>query len=144
MVRCKAWSCNNRPETDKVKRHYFKFPSVKTDKSRLERWISNIGTTLTTSQVKNANSKVCSDHFHPDCFEVDMMAHVMKYEPTRKKLKPGSIPTIFAHKTFDIINMDGTVVLNTRSIGLESKQRERERKEVSALCFNPLYIIPVS
>ena len=114
-MRCKAWLCNNRPETDKVKRHYFGFPSAENDKNRLERWIANIGTKLTTAETKNRNSKICSDHFHPDCYEVDMMAKVMNYEPTRKKLKPGSIPTFFAHKKFNVINMDGTVVLNTRN-----------------------------
>ena len=143
MVRCKAWSCNNRPETDKVKRHYFTFPSEKDDKSRLERWISNIGTNLMISQVKNPNSRVCSDHFHNDCFEENMMAKLLDYVPTKKKLKPGAVPTIFAHKTFDIINMDGTVVLTTRSIGLELKQQERERKEVSVETFtmHPLTLL---
>ena len=46
-MRCKAYLCNNRPELDgTVKRHYFGFPSAEKEKSRLERWIGNIGTSL--------------------------------------------------------------------------------------------------
>ena len=41
---------------------------------------------------------VCEDHFHPDCFQIDMKAKLLNYEPKSKKLVTGAIPTIFVHK----------------------------------------------
>ena len=35
---------------------------------------------------------------------------LLNYEPKSKKLAPGAIPSLFIHKTFQQINMDGTVV----------------------------------
>ena len=53
---------------------------------------------------------VCSDHFHANYFEVDMMANVMGNTSKRRNLKSGAVPTIFKHKTYDMINMNGCKV----------------------------------
>ena len=39
-----------------------------------------------------------------------MRAKVMGYESKRRNLKPGAVPTIFSHKIYDTINMDGETV----------------------------------
>ena len=135
MVRCLAFGCSDRPDTDAVK-SYFTFPCINKEKSRLERWLHNIGTGITfKNYVKNKNNRVCSKHFHPDCFEEDRMAKVLGYTPKSKTLKPGSVPTIFDYKIYDIINMDGTVAVTTRSFVLEGKQHAKERVEVSFRMF---------
>ena len=46
MVYCQAYGCNNRPDNDKIKRHYFVIPDPAKDKLKCERWLHNIGTDL--------------------------------------------------------------------------------------------------
>ena len=99
MVRCKAFGCTNKPDKGKDKKwHYFCLPSEKKDKTRLERWLHNIGTGLTIkTYVQNDNNRVCSEHFHADCIQEDKMAKLLNYTPKQARLKPSAIPTIFVH-----------------------------------------------
>ena len=132
---CVAYKCSNRPEKDKKKneqRHYFCFPNPGTDKERCKQWLHNIGRDdITFSNFDfNKNKTVCSDHFHPSCLLQNRMAKLMPdHRPATKKveLKPGSIPNIFYHKVYDVINVDGEVVESARS---SEKRAERQRKEV--------------
>ena len=80
--------------------------------------------------VWNTNKTVCSDHFHPSCLLPNIRANVMPdYRPAKEKveLKPGSIPTIFSHKVYEIINISGEMAESER--GAE-RRAERERKKV--------------
>lgn len=136
MVHCLAFGCSDRPDTDVVKKSYFTFPCPNKEGSRLERWLHNIGTgIIPKNNIKNNNTRVCSKHFRPDCFKENRMAKVLGYTPISKTLKPRSVPTIFDHKIYDIINMDGTVAVTSRSFELDVKNQEKERVEVSVRIF---------
>ena len=114
MVYCQAYGCTNRPETDRiknVKRNYFVIPNPIREQQRCERWLHNIGTGKNVKTFKfNKNNVVCSDHFHPNCIQEDRMAKTLGYEPKRAVLVPGAVPSIFDHKVFDVINMNGEEV----------------------------------
>ena len=135
MVKCVAYKCSNRPDKDKKKnekRSYFRFPHLEKDKERCERWLHNIGREdmQLSNFVWNTNKTVCSDHFHPSCVLPNIKASVMpNYRPAKEKveLKPGSIPTIFSHKVYEMINISGEMAESER--GAEGRA-ERERKEV--------------
>ena len=110
MAYCQAYGCSNQHGKTKAI-HYFSFPNVEKDKLRVERWLHNIGTCHTTKSFKfNKNKKVCSDHFHPNCYLEDKMAKMLGYTPPKVKLKNGAIPTIFVHKMYDVINMSGETI----------------------------------
>ena len=78
--------------------------------AQAERWLHNIGTGYAVESFYFKGRVVCSDHFHANCFEVDMMANVMGSTSKRRNLKSGAVPTIFKHKTYDMINMNGCKV----------------------------------
>ena len=91
----------------------FRVPQQINDEENLRaaRWLHNIGTGHDVKTYNFTQDKVvCEDHFHSDCFQIDKMAILLNYIPKSKKLVPGAVPTLFNHKTFDQINMDGTVV----------------------------------
>ena len=58
----------------------------------------------------------------------DIRARIMGYTP-KMWLKPGAVPTIFKHKVFTMINMDGEIAAE-RASTLKRKE-ENARKEVS-------------
>ena len=92
MPYCQAWDCQNKPEDHAGKN------------------LHNCGLGWTIVTFKwNRNKKVCSDHFHPKCYEEDMMAKMLGGKP-KVRLKAGAVPTIFSHKTYDTINMDGEMM----------------------------------
>ena len=72
---------------------------------------------------------VCEDHFHPLCIKDDIKARVMGLVPKKKALVDEAVPTIFKHKVYEEINMDGTKVLK-RNTSLKRKV-EVERTDVS-------------
>ena len=132
MVYCAAYNCTNRPEKDKKdgqERHYFVFPRPESEKLRCKQWLHNIGTGISITAFKwNYNKTVCSDHFHPSCLTENSMAKVIPgYQPCVWKLttKPGAIPTIFSHKVYRVININGEIPGDTRT-----SEVELERKEV--------------
>ena len=100
MPYCQAWNCNNRPE-NKDGKSFFQFPKPENELPRLQTWLHNIGTGLIPATFEwNKNKKVCSDHFHENCFETNKIAESIGYSPGILKLKPGAVPTIFSHKTY--------------------------------------------
>ena len=86
------------------------------------------------------NRVLCSDHFHSSCFERNMQSELLDKDdfPQRKKpnrkLIDGAIPTIFKHKVYDEINMDGTKVLLKESAS-RKRSLDLERKHVSFFFF---------
>ena len=40
------------------------------------------------------------------------MAKMLGYEPKTTKLVDGAVPTIFAHRTFSVINMNGEEIVS--------------------------------
>ena len=129
MPSCAAYGCSYATGKTTEKRSVFRVPRPinEVEKLRASRWLHNIGT---GHDIKNynfsANKVVCEDHFHLQCFQLDKKAMLLNYEPKAKKLVPGAIPTIFNHKTFEQINMDGTVV-TTRA----KRTRKEDNSQVS-------------
>ena len=136
MVYCVAVNCTNKPSKDKKtneQRNYYCFPRPEKEKERFKQWLHNIGRSDWTLSnfTWNKNKTVCSDHFHSSCLQENRMAKVMpEYHPKTHKrtLIPGSIPTTFAHKVYEMINVDGEIVETERAA---KRREEKERKEVS-------------
>ena len=57
--------------------------------------------------IFRAVNVIFSHHFHENYFQIDMKAKLLGYEPNRWTVKPGALRTIFIHKFFHIINMNG-------------------------------------
>ncbi|XP_061433647.1 zinc finger and SCAN domain-containing protein 31-like isoform X2 [Lethenteron reissneri] len=99
MPHCAALGCSNSSRKvfeDKVS--FFRFPY--TDPGLLRRWCLNIGR---KSWWPSRFSRLCSDHFTPDCFEAkfydDRIRAIDEKDPVKypssKTLKRGSVPTLF-------------------------------------------------
>ena len=57
----------------------------------MEKWRHNIGTVKTISEIAGKKHlKVCSDHFHENCFQEDNMAKMLGYTPKKSLLKDGA------------------------------------------------------
>ena len=115
MAFCQAYGCSNkrgRTIREGETLSFFKFPDPVKDVERAKRWLHNIGTGFNISTFKfDKNKTVCSDHFHANCFEQNLVAEFLGYTPAKpRKLKEGAIPTIFSYKTYDVINMNGEKV----------------------------------
>ena len=132
MPSCKAFGCANTSGRTFPKISYYKFPNPEKEKARTERWLHNIGTGCNINSFNFQSSVVCSDHFHPNCFQKDMLAKTLKVTPKQNRLKDGAIPTIFSYKTYDVINMDGEVATINRSSSLK-RSADREHDEVRNL-----------
>nr|XP_032810046.1 PR domain zinc finger protein 15-like isoform X2 [Petromyzon marinus] len=99
MPHCVALGCSNSSRKvfeDKVS--FFRFPY--TDPGLLRRWCLNIGR---KNWWPSRFSRLCSDHFTPDCFEAkfydDRIRAIDEKDPVKhlssKTLKRGSVPTLF-------------------------------------------------
>lgn len=141
MPSCLAFGCANR--TGRDDKSYFKIPDPKKDPLLCSRWLHNIGNSKWT--VKNFEASkdrvVCSNHFHPDCFKRDLKFELMpQYGRSVKTLKPGAIPTIFTFKTYDQINIDGTVISNKDSASRKRSlalQQTHVRISCYFFCISP-------
>lgn len=74
-----------------IRLSFFKLPRA--DEEIQNKWRENLS-------IKRENvtwMKICELHFEPDCFERDLEAELTG-RPLRKRLKPGSIPTIYLTK----------------------------------------------
>ena len=139
MPTCKAVGCKNSTGKVKGKKSFFMIPRPKNPEEKLRclRWIHNIR--RADMNINNANfgkdCVLCEDHFHPDCIKRELVNPVTELGGKRQKkeLKPGAVPTIFAHRTYDEINMDGTEILQ-RSSSLQ-RSKSADRSQVSSFCF---------
>ena len=103
-------------------------PANDTEKSRASKWLHNMGTGFTVRSFSFGRDKtLCEDHFQDDCFKEDLQAKLMGYKP-KKLLRQGAVPTIFKHKIFEQINIDGS----TTAKRLPSKRKEDS--ECSEVC----------
>ena len=94
MVYCSAVGCNNdsRYVGSKQGVSYHKFP---TDGKLLEEWLAKLSR-LDLDVTKD--SRVCSLHFEPECFERDLKAELLGLTSTKRKLRVDAVPTIFDHR----------------------------------------------
>lgn len=130
MPSCQAYGCANTSGKSPGKISYFHFPDPNKEKARAEKWLHNIGTGYNLQSFKFSRSKVvCSDHFHENCFEIDMQAKLMGYLPKRRNLRPGALPSIFKHRVYDMINMDGEMVI-TKDRSSCKRIQQAEQREV--------------
>ena len=65
------------------------------NKPLLKQWLTKLR--LKDPPVSK-NSRVCTDHFHPDCFERDLKAELLGTKP-RVCLKADAVPTIFSFES---------------------------------------------
>ena len=134
MPSCQAWGCANTSGKTAVKKHYHKIPEPPKEIQRAERWLHNIGTGHTPQTFKFGSSKVvCSDHFHPNCYEEDKIAKTLGIESKKVALKVGAVPTIFKHKIYDEINMSGETVPLQYSEHIRKREELQQHKEVSLI-----------
>ena len=65
----------------------------------------------------------CSDHFHKDCSKRNFRSELKPYysKKLNTDLVDGAIPTIFKHKVYDVINMDGTSMPPLKGLLLANK-----------------------
>ena len=117
MPTCLAYGCANTTDRVSIKKGFFMIPRPlkENKKNQSLKWFHNMGTGMDIKKFSFGRNKcLCEDHFHPDCFKCDLKAELMGTNP-RKELLPGAIPTIFKHRNFDQINMDGTKIINRTS-----------------------------
>lgn len=80
---CCAIKCNNSSAGDKsISFHSFPLK----DKKLLSIWLAKI---KREDFDPTRHTKICSDHFEPECFTIQMFSG-------RRLLKPGSVPTKFS------------------------------------------------
>lgn len=92
MSWCSAFGCSNNSKRDKEK-SFFRLPG---DPNVRNAWVKAINRTELPKKVL-----LCSDHFTENCFDKSwsLQNELFYTERTAKrKLVPGSLPTIFPHK----------------------------------------------
>ena len=90
MVYCAAFDCNNDSRyTTGISYHCFL-----RDEPLWSQWLAKISQ---ADLLVSKKSRLCSEHFAPDCLERDLKAEILGLKP-RSTPKPGAIPTIFSHR----------------------------------------------
>ena len=90
MVYCAAFDCNNDSRyTTGISYHCFP-----RDETLWSQWLAKISQ---ADLLVSKKSRLCSEHFAPDCLERDLKAEILGLKP-RSTPKPGAIPTIFSHR----------------------------------------------
>ena len=136
MPTCAASKCTST--TGQCSKQFFHFPNPKRNASEKERgtkWLHNMGINNSGTFSFTRTKMLCENHFHSDCFKVDLKAKLLEGKD-KKLLIEGSIPTIFPHKEFDQINIDGTNVKKKRQLSLK-----RSRISEVSCSFLCIYII---
>lgn len=98
-----VWRSTAVTQTERLlaKCHFFQFPNPKTERKRAEIWLKNISTGCNINIFKfSKDDVVCSHHLHENCFQIDIKAKLLGYEPKRRTPKLGAFPTIFKHTKF--------------------------------------------
>ena len=112
MVYCAAFDCNNDSRyTTGISYHCFP-----RDEALRSQCLAKI-------------SRLCSEHFTPDCYERDLKAEILGLKP-RSTLKPGAIPTVFSHRRPS----------ERPRLSSEKRSEEKVRKEVSESRITLLYL----
>ena len=113
MVYCAAFDCNNDSRyTTGISYHCFP-----RDEALRSQWLAKISR---ADLVVSKNSRLCSEHFTPDCYERDLKAEILGLK-SRSTLKPGAIPTVFSHLRPS----------KRPRLSSEKRSEEKVRKEVS-------------
>ena len=129
MPTCKAFGCKNSTGKLKERKSFFMIPRPKNveEKLRCLRWLHNIS--RADVNINNTNfgkdCVLCEDHFHPDCMKREVIDSEELGKRRKKELVSGAVPTIFEHKTYEEINMDGTKVLQRSSSIKRTKAVDR-------------------
>ena len=123
MVYCATYGCNNDSRRVNKKNggvSYYRFPK---DKNLLREWLVKISC---VDLVITEDSRVCSKHFEPQCYERDFRGELLGGQ-SKGSLKPDAVPTIFGHRP-------------TKKPRLSSERRieEKARQEVSTIVRLPL------
>ena len=151
MPACLAVGCTNKTgkplKDEENPKSFHQIPDPTKNHSLCARWLNNMANAAWNINNFEAsrNRVLCSDHFHSNCFARDLMTELLDKEkfPQRKKpdtkLVEGAIPTIFKHKVFDEINMDGTKILLKESAS-RKRSSHLERKHVSLFLYTPVSI----
>ena len=138
MPTCSAYGCSNKSGVAKGK-SFFKIPDPKKNSKLCKRWLHNIGNANLTIKkfVASPNRVVCSDHFHELCLKRDIRSELCPSFKKCIKLVPGAIPTIFGYRTFDQINIDGTVchIRRPPKRSLEEKRDNVSHIHIYILCI---------
>lgn len=89
MPSCSAIGCSNTSSSYKDRKvTLHRFPVR--DKELAELWVYNMNR---DGFVPNKNSRLCSDHFLPECFEEDKYAKYGLSRGSRKRLTKEAVPT---------------------------------------------------
>ena len=117
MVYCCAVGCPNDSRFVS-KGQGISFRRFPTEVSLLKEWlakISRVGLAVTK------DTRLCSFHFEPDCFERDLRAELLGSK-VKRKLKPDAVPTIFDHRP-----------RKKPRLSTEQRLQEKSKKEVRKL-----------
>ena len=117
MPSCLAFGCNNTSGRIKGK-SFFKIPDPKKHRELCSRWLHNMGNSKwkINNFIPSKDRVLCSDHFNPSCFKRDLKAELCPLYQKKIALVEGAIPTIFTHRTYDQINLDGTTSLLRKTL----------------------------
>ena len=126
------WVYNTTGKANERRFYVIPNPKKKNEKTRAATWLHNIGTGYNVNNFKFGNNQVvCSDHFHQDCFNHVKKELMKKYVDPYKcylELLPGAVPTIFKHRVYEQINMDGKTVKGSRSSSLKRSQEDEHQQ----------------
>lgn len=89
---CAAVGCTNH----RKKKPNLAFHILPKDRKTKEAWLANVK--REGDVPKDENFFICEEHFEKGCYERDLKSELLGIPSKLKKLKRGSIPTIFAHK----------------------------------------------
>ena len=94
MPVCVAVGCSNRSPRDTERGITFhRLPAG--NESLKKEWLVKV---KRVNLPKLSCCFVCSDHFEPNCFQVDYQHEFLGGSSRRRRLKETAVPTIFCHK----------------------------------------------
>lgn len=111
---CSACDCDTTKTTPGISFHRFPMRKPKI----LKKWIRNVGR---ADWYPTQNSRLCSKHFKPECFQ-ESMYHKLKGLAQPKRLAEDAIPTQFQHRQQEL----------KRRLHTEERIQKKERKELVA------------
>ncbi|XP_057705172.1 uncharacterized protein LOC130923456 [Corythoichthys intestinalis] len=122
MPHCSAIGCTNRTDGkhNPPDLSFHSFPTR--DRGLLKKWLHNVGREMFTPTKA---SKLCSAHFLPDCFKVDVyekygLESKERQRRKRRLLEDDAVPTEFVHRSTQ------QVTLASPLSQMEKKERKRQ------------------